>query len=525
MKKAVCVVILAAAVLLANCATTGGGSTGIPLHEAIQQSAEKISAKLPAKSRVLIAVFDSPNTGLSNYIMEELTGYLIGYKIEVADRRNLEYLLNFQMSADLSDEDAQSIGKFLGAQFVISGALIDTEEAYRFRINAVQVETAAFISVPRIDVRNDQATRDMIANLAKQKITAETAKYGVSEQTVPQTTGTFLDRGIMFSMRKNYEAAIADFTQAIRSNPKLAGAFILRGRALLAGAGLLEGVDEDFKGIRNADFTLNKDTEALQKKNKTTSQAAADFSEAIRLDPNNAAAYTERGSAFHQSAEYNRALEDFNQAIRLNPNSAVTYTKRGDTYYFLRDFSHAVEDYTQAIQIDPNYKYAYMERAWAYQFQGEYDPAIEDYTGVIQIEPNYKKAYMERGKTYREREEDLKMTSDSYKPNYARAIADFTRVIQIDPKNADAYSERALTYQSKKDYDRALTDFTRAIQIDPDNKYFYKYRGDTYMEKKDYNHAIADYEAALRMDSSDITIQRSIQRAMQEQEGKAVSRQ
>jgi tetratricopeptide (TPR) repeat protein len=516
MKKAVCIVILAAAVLLASCATTGGGSAGISLDEAIQQSAEEISAKLPAKSRVLIAAFDSPNTGLSNYIMEELTGSLIGKNIEVADRRSLEYLLNFQMSAELSDESAQSTGKFLGAQLVISGALTDIGEAYRFRISAIQVETATFLSVPRFDVRNDRAMRDMVTALARQKTPAEAAKYGVSEQTVPQTTGTFLDRGIMFAMRKNYEAAIADFTQAIRSNPKLAGAFILRGRALLAGAGLLEGVDEDFKGIRTADFTLSKDAEALQKKNRTNSQAMADFTEAIRLDPNNAAAYNERGAALHQSAEYNRALEDFNQAIRLNPNSAETYIKRGDTYYFLRDFIHAVEDYTRAIQLDPQNKYAYMERAWAYQFQAEYDPAIEDYTGALQLDPRYKKAYMERGRTYREREEDLILTSVSYKPNYAGAIADFTRVIQLDSNYAEAYSERALTYQSRKDYDRAIADLTRAMQIDPDNKYFYIYRGDAYMGKKDYNRAIADYEDALRKDPGDISIQRAIQRATQE---------
>ena len=520
MKKAVYVVILSVAILLANCATTSDGSAGdnagIPLDEAIQQSAEIISAKLPAKSRVLIAAFDSPNTGLSNYIMEELTGYLIDNKIEVADRRSLEYLLNFQMTADLSDESAQSTGKFLGAQFVISGALTYIGEAYRFRIRAIQVETATFLSVPRFDVRNDRAARDMVTTLANQKTPAETAKYGVSEQTVPQTIGTFLDRGIMFAMLKNYESAIADFSQAIKINPKLAGAFILRGRALLANAGLLEGVDEDFKGIRNADFTLSKDAEALQKKNRTNSQAMADFTEAIRLDPNNAVAYNERGTAFHQSAEYNRALEDLNQAIRLNPDFADAYLKRGDTNYFLRDFSHAVEDYTKSIQLDPKNKYAYMERAWAYQFQAEYDPAIEDYTKAIQLDPKYKKAYMERGRTYREKEEDLKITSDSYKPNYTAAIADFTRVIQLDPNYADAYSERALTYHSKKDYDRAIADLTRAMQIDPNNKNFYKYRGDAYMEKKDYTRAIADYEAALRIEPNDIGIQRSIQRATQE---------
>jgi tetratricopeptide (TPR) repeat protein len=528
MKKYICIVILALTVLSAGYAAVGGVSTGISLNEAIEQSAEKIAAKIPAKSRVVIVAFDSPNEGLSHYIMEELTGSLINNKIEVADRQNLDYLykeLNFQTLGDASDESAQAIGKYLGAQLVISGALIDVGEAYRFRISAIQVETATFLSIPRFDVRNDNAMKNMVRTLARQKAEARTAKYGVSEQSVPQTAGNFFDRGIMFAMRKNYGQAVVEFTQAIRINPNLTAAYILRGRALLADGGLAEGVDEIFGRIKTAGSALSKDPEALQKRNRANNQAAADYSEAIRLEPDNAVAYNGRGVAWHQLAGYDRALEDFNQAMRLSPDYAAPYFRRGDTYYSLNDFNQAIEDYNRAIQIDPKNKYTYIKRAWVYRFQGDYDPPIADYTVAIQIDPNFIKAYMERGGTYREKEEDLELTSVSYKPNYNPAIADFTRVIRIDPNYANAYCERALTYQSKKDYDRAIADLARAIQIESNNKYFYRYRGDAYMGKKDYNRAIADYEAALRIDSSDVNVQRSIQRAMQEREGKAVKRQ
>jgi len=476
------------------CATIGGNAPGkdsvkaISLNEAIQQSAEKISAKLPAQSRVVILAFDSYNESLSNYIMEELADSLINNNIEVADRQSLEYLfneLNFQISGDVSDESAQATGKFLGAQFVISGVLTDIEEAYRFRTSAIRVETATFLSVPRFNVRNDSAMRNMVSALAKQKPAAESQKSRVSEQTAPQTAGVFLDRGIMFAARKDFEAAIADFTQAIRINPKLAGAYILRGRA-------------------------------LAEKNKASNQAAADFSEAIRLDPDNAVAYNERGIVLHQLADYSRALEDYNRAIQLNPDFAAAYFNRGDTYYIRKEFNNAIDDYTLSIQLNPKNKYPYLERASVYRILAEFDSAIADYTSVIEIDPNLIKAYMERGETYRLREEDLEITSTSYKPNYTRSIADFTRVIKIDPDYADAYTGRALTYTSKKDYDRAIADLNRAIQIEPDNKYLFKYRGDVYMGKKDYNMAIEDYETAQRIDPNDINVKRSLQRARQE---------
>ena len=115
--------------VLASCASTGGSSyegVGISLAEAIEQSAEKIAGDLPAGSRVAIVAWESPSAGLSDYIMEELTGALVDRDMEVADRQNLEYVyreLDLQMSGDVSDESARSIGKFLGADMVITGQL------------------------------------------------------------------------------------------------------------------------------------------------------------------------------------------------------------------------------------------------------------------------------------------------------------------------------------------------------------------------------------------------------------------
>jgi hypothetical protein len=60
---------------------------------------------------VAIVAWESPSAGLSDYLMEELTGALVDRDMEVADRQNLEYVyqeLKFQMSGELSDENARS---------------------------------------------------------------------------------------------------------------------------------------------------------------------------------------------------------------------------------------------------------------------------------------------------------------------------------------------------------------------------------------------------------------------------------
>ena len=131
-----------------SCASTGSG-TGLSLHEAIEQSADMIAAELPPGSRVAILAFDSSSDNLSEIIMEELNAALFGRGIEVADRQNLPYVygeMNFRMSENLSDENAQAIGNFLGASLVISGELV----GHSFRVRIIHAEgrpLSAFITL------------------------------------------------------------------------------------------------------------------------------------------------------------------------------------------------------------------------------------------------------------------------------------------------------------------------------------------------------------------------------------------
>jgi TolB-like protein len=63
----------------------------------------------------------------------------------VVDRRELDLIRQeerFQMSGEVSDESMQSIGKKLGAQIIVSGSLNAMGGAYRFRMRALNVETA-----------------------------------------------------------------------------------------------------------------------------------------------------------------------------------------------------------------------------------------------------------------------------------------------------------------------------------------------------------------------------------------------
>jgi len=475
------------ALVAVSCATTPGIGGGHPLQGVIEQSAESIATDLSAGTRVAIVAFESENDNLSDFIMEELTGALVGRGIEVADRQNLPYVfqeLNFQMSGNVSDDTAKSVGQFVAAELVITGQLYDLGGTRQLSFNAINVETALRESVPRFGVPNDKAMQGMVVALGRQEMSQRVHRYGVSEDTTPKTAGTFLDRGIMFAMRGEYDKAILDFDEAIRIDPNLTAAYMLRGRALFASTVEVIGVDNDFSGVTN----IHAEGRLTVEQTNTINRAIEDFSQAIRLDPNNTNAYGERAGAFSTIGEYARAIADFDQAIRLSPNNTGVLNNRGVTYKTMGNLDLAIADYNEAIRLDPNYASAFGNRGNAYYDMGNLDLAIADFTQAIRLEPNYAVAFVNCGNIHDE------------KGNYDLAIADYNEAIRLDPNYASAFGNRGVAHLNKGNLDFAIADFTQAIRLNPNDATVFINRGLTHEGKGNLELALADYTQAIRID-------------------------
>ena len=159
-------ILLFCALLLTACASTKSGTgDGLSLMEAIEQSAEKTAGELSSGSKVAVVAFESSNAKLSEFIMEELNGALKDRGIDIVERSHLKLVMqeqNFQMSGYVSDETAVSIGKFIGANMVITGQLSSIGGMYRFRSSAIDVEKAVRASITRYDLRNDRTLQQML---------------------------------------------------------------------------------------------------------------------------------------------------------------------------------------------------------------------------------------------------------------------------------------------------------------------------------------------------------------------------
>ena len=97
------------------------------------------------------------------------------------------------------------------------------------------------------------------------------------------------------------------------------------------------------------------------------------------------------------------AIQEFDEAIRLNPQLAEAYVNRGGTYDNLGQPQRAIQDYDEAIRIDPEFAGAYANRAFAYTGLGKDTEAQQDVERAIAlgIDPTFLKQEIEELKKQR----------------------------------------------------------------------------------------------------------------------------
>jgi TolB-like protein len=138
-----------------SCTTLPETSGLLSLDGAINAVAKQLGTELAGRN-VAVVAFGSPSDDLTDYVIDELSRALANSRsVMVVDRKELDLVREeqlFQLSGDVSDESARSIGKKLGADTVVSGSFMDVGNAYRFGVKALDVESASIESAPAFDI-------------------------------------------------------------------------------------------------------------------------------------------------------------------------------------------------------------------------------------------------------------------------------------------------------------------------------------------------------------------------------------
>jgi hypothetical protein len=146
--KTVIKLLAALAVLLMIVGGCGSGpsSKADDLDAAIRDASNYLNNNVPNGSKIVILNIQSSSSDLSDYVIDELIANAVNDKVfSVVDRQQLDAIRaeqNFQFSGEVDDKSAMAIGKFFGAQTIVSGALSGLGSGWRMRIRALEVQTA-----------------------------------------------------------------------------------------------------------------------------------------------------------------------------------------------------------------------------------------------------------------------------------------------------------------------------------------------------------------------------------------------
>jgi tetratricopeptide (TPR) repeat protein len=185
--------------------------------------------------------------------------------------------------------------------------------------------------------------------------------------------------------------------------------------------------------------------------------------DAIRRNPNDAAAFFSRGVSYVSKGDNESAFRDFDQAIRLRQDISWPFVRRGDCYRIKGDLDAALRDYQRAIDLNNDFyalRFAYQGRGELHRLRHNFEQAIVDYDRVLEHAPGFARGFLDRGTAFAELRD------------FDRAIQDFDRAIVAGQKLrnkrvvVDALVNRGAAYAAKGDDPRAIPDYDEALQID-----------------------------------------------------------
>jgi tetratricopeptide (TPR) repeat protein len=210
-----------------------------------------------------------------------------------------------------------------------------------------------------------------------------------------KTADEYIDRALALAGEGDEMGAVAELTEGINRHPTAPDLYYVR-------ANLKASLELDRQAIEDY-------TEAIRLKlgfglahlNRASSYARTEHPDLAIEDyglaihafdpgiPTNVVhltmALSRRGDLHARRGEYDLAIKDYTEAIRLDPQDAEACRRRGNAYVGKGDLPRAIADFGAAIKIDPRNPVHYTNRAAAYRASGDRARAESDEEKVAEL--------------------------------------------------------------------------------------------------------------------------------------------
>jgi predicted O-linked N-acetylglucosamine transferase (SPINDLY family) len=213
--------------------------------------------------------------------------------------------------------------------------------------------------------------------------------------------------------------------------------------------------------------------------------ALASHGEAIRINPADGDAHTNRSIALLRLHRLEEAAEASDRAIKVSPRSAGARSNRAMVLRLLGRSAEAAAGYERAVELDPHSAELRYNRGNLLQDLGKHQDAIASYDAAIELRPGYAAAYCNRGNVQRK----LGLQFE--------ALASYDAAIGIDAGFSEAHSNRGIVLRDLKRRDEALESCARAAALQPDSAAILYNHATILQDLNRLEEAVSSYDRAI----------------------------
>ena len=120
------------------------------VESSLAKAAGQIMESLQSDLYIAIVYVASNDTDMAEYIANELEYIMVNEGFTIVDRSQLDKIRqeqDLQLSWEVDDDTAVSIGKIAGANIIITGSVTGMDSMRRLRLRALNVQTAQVLAV------------------------------------------------------------------------------------------------------------------------------------------------------------------------------------------------------------------------------------------------------------------------------------------------------------------------------------------------------------------------------------------
>ncbi|MBI9047749.1 MAG: tetratricopeptide repeat protein [Anaerolineaceae bacterium] len=295
-----------------------------------------------------------------------------------------------------------------------------------------------------------------------QFIVPNTPPLFIPTSTPTRSPGSYIAEAEAFLEDGKNNLAIKSYEEAIQSDPKNVGNFVIVSR--------LQIYQGDFENaITNAE-------------------------NALLLNPNNATAHALRGWALGFQGNYLLAIGAVTSALELEPNNASAHAiyaeilalQVNDGVGDLGTKDKAIEESRIAKDLAPTLLESYRARGLVLEITGNYQEAALEFEAAININPNIADLHLSLGRNYR------------YLQIYDKAVEEFNTANALNPSDYLPETYISRTYAAVGEYAKAIQYAQQAVVDKPEETWLYGNLGTMFYRNLQYRDAIDALSLAVR---------------------------